>query len=96
MGTIKKYVLEKEITHLSERLKRLEEMGAPSAQIAGGVKILEDLKSGVLKVGGKPELLDLEAINPVAKKGSGGKVYIEFANGVKYFPNARYGRYITD
>ena len=56
---------------------------------------LSRLQRGVLTVGGDRSLLDLEYTSYEVKKGNGGKQYVEFDNGVKYFPNARYGRYIT-
>ena len=92
---IGKFIIENEIRQDKIRLKKLEEIGAPDVMIRGQRKMLEDLEKGGLNVSGEKSLLDLEFIKFEVKKGNGGKLYIVFDNEIKYFPNAKYGRFIT-
>ena len=36
-----------------------------------------------------------QAKEAAERTGRGGKIYLEFDNGVRYFPTAKYGRFIT-
>jgi hypothetical protein len=92
---IKDWILSIETPSLEERAKRLEEIGAPKIMVEGTWKLVREMKEGTLKIGGNKELLNEEAVNPQKKKGRGGAVYVEFENGVRYFPSAKYGRFIT-
>lgn len=92
--TIREKIITNEIAAQSERLTKLSEMGAPAVMITGTEKIIADLKSGNLKVGGDVELLDQEYVSGEPKKGNGGKTYIQINGNINYFPNTRYGRYI--
>ena len=92
--TIREKIIANEITAQTDRLTKLSEMGAPAVMITGTEKIIADLKSGNIKVGGDTELLDQEYVSGESKKGNGGKVYIQINGNINYFPNARYGRYI--
>jgi hypothetical protein len=93
--TIKDFIIEKETKMVKERLEQLEKFGAPTIIIEKTKEVLEQLENGELKVGGDKSLLESEFIQCVVKKGRGGKVYLEFDNVIKYFPEAKYGRYIT-
>ena len=93
--TIKDFIIEKETKMMKERLEQLEKFGAPAIikkQLKENIKKLEN---GELKVGGDESLLEFEFKCFAVKKGRGGKVYLEFNNIIKYFPEAKYGRYIT-
>ena len=93
--TIREFIINNEIKSFEERLSKLEEMSAPAIIIDSQRKAVDDLRNGVLKIGGAVEKLDNEMIGFEIKKGNGGKPYVEFADGTRYFPQAKYGRYIA-
>ena len=93
--TIKDFIVEKETKMMKERLEQLEKFGAPAIIIEKTKENIKKLENGELKVGGDKSLLESEFIQCAVKKGRGGKVYLEFDNVIKYFPEAKYGRYIT-
>lgn len=93
--TIKEIVLEIEIKSGAYRAEKLEELKAPQVMIDALKANVEDMKAGNLKVGGAVEKLDNEVDGYEIKKGRGGKQYIEFSDGTRYFPEAKYGRYIS-
>jgi len=93
--TIKDFIIEKETKMMQERLEQLEKFKAPAIVIEKLKKDIEKLKNGELKVSGDESLLEYEFFQYEVKKGRGGKIYIEFDNVIKYFPEAKYGRYIT-
>lgn len=92
---VKEFLLKNELKKSIERLRKLEEMKAPKVMIEAQEKAIMLLKEGTFLIGGDKELLDTEFESFEVKRGNGGKVYIEFDTGVKYFPQARYGRFIT-
>ena len=92
---IKSYIIEKEVSNSMERLQKLKEIGAPNVIIESLSKEIEKLKSGNLNIGGDKELIEEEFNNKEVKKGQGGKVYIQFDGRINYFPNAKYGRFIS-
>lgn len=62
--------------------------------------MVEELEKEELVIGGDIELLNLKFNSFEVKKGKSGKTFIEFNIGeqyspVRYFPDAKYGRYIT-
>lgn len=79
----------------SNRLAKLKELHAPAVMIESLEKAIESWKAGNLVVGGKKALLSEECKSFQVKKGNGGKAYLEFDNGVKFFPQARYGFFIS-
>ena len=93
--TIKDFIVEKETKMMKERLEQLEKFGAPAIIIEKTKENIKKLENGELKVGGDKSLLEFEFIQCAVKKGRSGKVYLEFDNVIKYFPEAKYGRYIT-
>lgn len=93
--TIKQFIIENEVAIAKDRLAKLKAMGAPLVIINSQQKAVSDLEAGVLIIGGAVEKLDFEYTGFVVKTGNGGKKYIEFADGTRYFPNAKYGRYIA-
>ena len=92
---IKEFLRVNTLRATEERLGKLIAMEAPKVIIEGTQKQVEELKTGKFEVGGDATLLDLEFSSFEQKKGRGGKIYVKFDNGVKYFPQAQYGRYIS-
>ena len=88
-------ILEKELIATKDRLEKMIQMGAPEVIITSLKIQVADMENGEINIGGDTELLSLNADSYEAKRGRGGKCYIEFDNGVRYFPNAKYGRFIT-
>ena len=66
--TIREKIIANEIAAQSERLAKLTEMGAPAVMITGTEKIIADLESGNLKVGGDVELLNQEYVSGELKR----------------------------
>lgn len=93
--TIKEFIIEKEMEATKDRFEKLTEMGAPEILLRNIEKQIAEMQDGNIQVGGDKKLLDCEAVTYMIKKGNGGRLYIEFENGIKYFPNAKYGRFIS-
>jgi len=89
------FILRNEYRAAQERLEKLIQMEAPRVMIQGQQKLVEELSTGKIRVGGDQDLLQCTFETFETKKGNGGKLYIQFDNGIKYFPNAKYGRFIT-
>ena len=89
------FILRNECRQAQERLEKLIQMNAPAVIIEGQKKIVKELSTGKIKIGGDQDLLQRTFETFEVKKGKGGKLYIQFDNGIKYFPNAKYGRFIT-
>ena len=92
---IKEFIRTKELEFSKERLRRLEELEALKVVLERQREIIEELEEGKFKVGGQKELLEEIFTSFEERKGRGGKPYLVFDNGVKYFPKAKYGRFIT-
>lgn len=95
MESIRENILKNELPAMRARFAAMQDKGLPKAMLAeigSGIALME---RGVLSVSGNPELLDLPAENPQMKVGRRGKQYVRYANGVCYFPNARFGRFIS-
>lgn len=93
--TIRQHVIEWELGAYTKRLEKLIEFGAPQVVIEAQRALISDLEAGTLVMRDKEGLLDLVAEITAVRTGRGGKVYLEFDNGVRYFPTAKYGRFIT-
>ena len=93
--TIKDFIIEWETKIIRERLEKLKKFEAPAIIIEKTKENIKKLENGELKVGGDKSLLEFDFVQCAVKKGSGGKIYLEFDNIIKYFPEAKYGRYIT-
>jgi len=89
------FILRNEYRQAQERLEKLIQINAPKVMIQGQQKIVDELSTGKIKIGGDQGLLQCTFDTFEVKKGNGGKIYIQFDNGIKYFPNAKYGRFIT-
>lgn len=95
MEKIIDFIVRNEYRQAQERLEKLIQIKAPEVMIQGQKKIVEELSAGKIKIGGDQELLQCTFETFEAKKGNGGKIYIQFDNNIKYFPNAKYGKFIT-
>ena len=93
--TVKEYILQKELYWAQTRFEALQKVGCPEIMLTALGKEIDKLNNGIIKVGGDNTLLNLFFEVCEVKKGKGGKIYIEFDCGIKYFPTARYGRFIT-
>ena len=93
--TIKEFICEKESLAFEDRLVKLVNMNAPQCIIDSQRKAVEDLKNGILKVGGDVESLSTEVKSVEQRKGRGGKIYVCFNGSINYFPQAKYGRFIS-
>ncbi len=89
------FILRNEHRGAQERLEKLIQMKAPRVMIQGQQKLVEELSTGKIRVGGDQDLLQCTFETFENKKGNGGKLYVQFDNGIKYFPNAKHGRFIT-
>lgn len=89
------FILKTEYRGAQERLEKLIKMEAPKIMVQGQQKLVEELSTGKIKIGGDQDLLQYTFETFEIKKGNGGKLYVQFDNGIKYFPNAKYGRFIT-
>lgn len=92
--TVAEMIIEVELPAMEYRLNKLIEFGAPAVMIEGQRKAVEEMKNGILKVGGAKEKLANRVAGFEIRKGNGGKQYMVFSDGTMYFPNARYGRYV--
>lgn len=93
--TIREYIITAEANNLEKRIERLKEIGAPQLMVAKAEGQLAELRQGNIKIGGEVELLNETFEHYEVKKGTGGRVYIEFDTVARYFPEAKYGKFIT-
>lgn len=92
--TIREWICERESMILAERANKLEKMNAPQILIDNCRKESEELGNGAVKVGGDQKLLDEEYVQH--KVCEGRKNYVMFNGYIKYYPQARYGRFICE
>lgn len=92
--TIREWIIKGTLNAASYRLEKLKEIGAPEVMIEGQSKMVDNLKNGIIKIGGDTEILDEEYIGCEKKTGRGGKTYFIINNEVNFFPAAKYGLYI--
>jgi len=94
--TIGQFITQNAIAGMRERIAKLQQMQAPAVMVDALVKQLAEAeRTGSLKIGGDSALLEKEYVGGEWKKGRGGKAYLAFSNGVNYFPQARFGRFIS-
>lgn len=93
--TIKEYILKVELLNAEHRLQKLTEIKAPAIMIEKQGEFVTELSQGVIKIGGNDGLLKQEVVSVEPKRGVGGKPYFIFNGDVKYFPVAKYGRFIN-
>lgn len=93
--TVKEFLINAEKKNAEIRLAKMTEVGAPEV-------IIENLKKKVanpeadFKVGGAKELLDVEYEKHEVLKGRMGKIHLLINGYIVYFPEAKYGRFITE
>lgn len=93
---IRDKIIENTLKNVTERCEGIIKIGGPAIIIENLKKEIENLKNGILKIKDKENLLDIEFADVEWKKGRGGVPYATFNNGtINYFPNARYGAFIT-
>lgn len=84
--TIREYIT----AGMQDRLEKLVEIGAPAIIIEGQKKAIANPK-----VGGATEQLNTVITSKEVKTGRGGKQYILFNGNIQFFPNSKYGMYIS-
>ncbi len=93
--TIKEVIIKNKITSSNQRILDLVRLGAPEIIIERENELLEELNKNEIKISDKENLLDIECSGFELKTGRGGNKYILFNKDILYFPNSRYGRFIT-
>lgn len=94
--TIRESICKNEARMMKERLEKLTKLGAPKIILENLPKAIAELEAGVLTgVGGDKCLLDVEVKSVESRTGRGGKFYVVYNGNINYFPNARYGRFIS-
>jgi hypothetical protein len=94
--TIKDWILAERVFVTRQRITKLTELEAPKMILDKDQELLNDYEQGIIRITDKEQLLDTPYQNHEYTKGRGGVAYIKFNNGsILYFPNAKYGRYIT-
>ena len=90
--TIKDFIIEWETKIIRERLEKLKKFKAPAIIIEKTKENIKKLENGELKVGGDKSLLEFDFVQcAVKKRDVEEKIYLEFDNTIKYFPEAKYG-----
>lgn len=92
---VKDFILTRELPNYEKRLIKLLNMDAPSMLCKATMREIKRLKQGEVEINGEVDLLDAEFESFEIKTGRGGKKYVLFDNGVSYFPQAKYGRYVA-
>ena len=93
--TVKEFLINREKKLAEARLAKLAGIGAPEI-------IIENLKKKIanpgadFKVGGVKNLLDVEYEKHEVLTGKFGKVHLLINGYIVYFPEAKYGRFITE
>lgn len=95
--TIKEVIRNIEIANLEDKVKRLMNAGATPLMVRDLREMLFHLElGGSLYIRGEQELFNTEYVDMVEKVEKGGRRYLSFNGGsINYFPNGKYGRYIT-
>ena len=92
METLKQTIRDRIIEGKTNRLKRLEEIRAPAVMIEN---LRNEIAEGKVNVGGEKALLDIVILTWEYKTGRGGKTYFLINGDIQFFPDARYGMFIT-
>lgn len=93
--TLRDWIIKANLLNAKERLSKLIEAEAPHIMIEMQEKLVHSLENGTLKIGGEQELLETEYISHEKRVGRGGRAYIHFNDSINYFPQAKYGHYIS-
>ena len=92
--TIREFIAKSMIGGVEDRYFKLIEINAPKVVIESCEKVLNDMRSGIVKVGGDVEVLDEEYKKVEVRTGRGGKTYLHINDNVNFFPQAKYGMYV--
>ena len=84
-----------EIKNSEDRLNKLKEVGGVPTILEALAKNIEELKKGRIKISDKKELGSQEYIDHKVLKGSGGKIFIQFNGYINYFPQGKFGPFLT-
>ena len=93
--TVKEFLINREKNLAERRLEQLAGIGAPDI-------IIENLKKKIenpgddFKCGGQKDLLAVEYKNHEVLTGKHGKIHLLINGYIVYFPEAKYGRFITE
>ena len=93
--TVKDFLINCEKKNAETRLSKMIEIDAPEVLIENLKKKIENFEKD-FKVGGMKKLLDVEYEKHEVLTGKMGKIYLEINGYIVYFPNAKYGRFITE
>lgn len=83
-------ILEDIQLRLNARAQELIKIQAPQIIIDNQLKLVQNPK-----IGGDTSLFDVEVISKELRTGRGGKKYIVYNGNIGFFPNAKYGMYIS-
>jgi len=83
------------IASKENRLNALKDARAPQIIIDNLTAEVEQYRNGNIDIKGDISLLDYEFITREVKTGSGGKQYIQYDNAINWFPNAKFGQFIS-
>lgn len=83
-------ILEDIKLRLNARAQELIKIQAPQIIIDNQLKLVQNPK-----IGGDISLLGVEVISKELRTGRGGKKYIVYNGNIGFFPNAKYGMYIS-
>lgn len=87
------------IFNKQSRIDRLKEIKAPEIMIQNDIKMIENYKSGNVKINGWNEFSQEVFKSFIWKKGNGGKEYVQFTLSdnsiVNYFPNGKFGPFFS-
>lgn len=92
---VKEFLINAEKNNAQIRLEKLSEIGAPEI-------VIDNLKRKIanpeadFKVGGEKDLLNEEYKKHEVLTGKLGKIYLLINDHIVYFPDAKYGRFITE
>ena len=83
-------ILEDIKLRLNARAQELIKIQAPQIIIDNQLKLVQNPK-----IGGDISLLGVEVISKELRTGRGGKKYIVYNGNIGFFPNSKYGMYIS-
>lgn len=93
--TVKSFILSNLLRGAKDRLEKLAQMGAPEIMLTSQKKAVEKLEAGNLKISGDTDLLGETFVSFETRNGKGGKQYVHINGSINFFPNSRYGMFIT-
>ena len=95
--TVKEFLINREKNLAEARLARAREKGFTFPEIIEiNLKKKIENPAADFKVGGAKELLDVEYKKHEVLTGKGGKIHLLINGYIVYFPEAKYGRFITE